>query len=361
MSDYIEAEKVIYIPLKPVIVKFHEKEEVELNAFQNFILEAVEDGAVVEQMADATLLTKNVIESEILQMERQRLLIREGDALALSELSRDILMVARSVKMLNEERKVLCVNLVTGGIEGYEEGVCRYAGKDVLILGEKIKPRDVDGINMEENIAFFADYMASFRNLPEEQIDKVISSIYAEFHESDEAMVYKRQEIRKLPCLTGNGRLKLEGDLQAEGKSLVIMVKVSTDSVERYESQIRNAAELYSRAPELLSDSGRDLIAEYETCENCNKENLKFVFDCVSGKIRELDYGTTDESNKRSQLMLGAEKEMDEEAERQIFAIAKAKWNLDERYHIKMADIGEQIYRIGFCLDELRGATDVEE
>ncbi len=62
VADYINVEKRIYIPLKPLTVNFHEKEEVELNVFHKFILEAIEENATLEQIEDVTQLKENVIE-----------------------------------------------------------------------------------------------------------------------------------------------------------------------------------------------------------------------------------------------------------------------------------------------------------
>lgn len=361
MSDYIDVEKKIYIPLKLVIVNFHEKEEVELNAFQRFILEAIEENATVEQMTDATQLTKNVIESEVLQMESQKLLVREGNSVVLSELSKNILMISRSVEMLNEEKKILCINLITGDIERYDKDIYYDTGQDGLVMEGKIRSEDVVGISIEDNVSFFEDYMSAFDKLSEEQIDKVLSSVYAEFNEIDKKIVYKQQDINKLPCLIGNGKLKLEDNAYAEGKCSVIMVEVSTDKVEKYKEQIKNIMVLYTDTPELISDSGRDLVREYENCEDYNKEKLTFVYDHISGIIREEKYSIVDSSSKRAQLMLEAEKKIDDEVEKQVFAASKTKWKLNEEYHIKIADIKERIYKIGFCLKELRGKTYEDE
>lgn len=361
VSDYIDVEKKIYIPLKLVIVNFHEKEEVELNAFQRFILEAIEENATVEQMTDATQLTKNVIESEVLQMESQKLLVREGNSVVLSELSKNILMISRSVEMLNEEKKILCINLITGDIERYDKDIYYDTGQDGLVMEGKIRSEDVVGISIEDNVSFFVDYMSAFDKLSEEQIDKVLSSVYAEFNEIDKKIVYKQQDINKLPCLIGNGKLKLEDNAYAEGKCSVIMVEVSTDKVEKYKEQIKNIMVLYADTPELISDSGRDLVREYENCEDYNKEKLTFVYDHISGIIREEKYSIVDSSSKRAQLMLESEKKIDDEVEKQVFAATKTKWKLNEEYHIKIADIKERIYKIGFCLKELRGETYEDE
>jgi len=361
MSEYINCRKKIYVPLKPVIVTFHEKEEAELNAFQKFILEAIEDDATVEQMTAATQLTKNVIESELLHMESQKLLVRNGSSVTLSELSKNILMISRSVKMLNDERKILCLNLITGDIEGYEEDIPNDTGQDDLVMEGKIRSGEVVGISINDHVSFFADYMSTFDKLSEEQIEKILSSVYAEFDEIDKKSVYKLLEINRLPCLIGDDKLASENNAYAEGKCSMIMIEVSTDNVEKYREQLENIMAVHSDAPELVSDLGRDLIREYETCTNCNKEKLIFAYDYVSGKIREENHNLTDSQNKRAQLLLPEEKKLDEEVKDQVFAAAKTKWNLNEKYHIKIADIEKQSYKIGFCLEELRGMTYANE
>ncbi len=354
MSDYIEVEKKIYIPLKPVTVKFHEKEEVELNAFQYFILEAVEDHATVDQMIEATQLTKNVIESELLHMENQKLLTREGGIVVLSELSKNILMISRTVEMLNEEKKIMCVNLISGDMEGYEEEIYQVEEKE-LVLREKIRSNDVVGINIEDNVSFLADYMSAFDKLTEEQIDTVLSSVYVEFYDTDKKVIYKERKVYKLPCLIGDDQLTFEENVYAEGKCSVITLKASTDQVEKYEGQIESVLQLYTDAPELFSDLASDLVKEYRYCEKCNKDNLTFVYDHESGRISEKIYDTTEPLNKRTQLMLKSEKKIDADVEKQIFTVAKEKWKLDEKYFVKITSIKEQNYKIGFCLEELGG------
>lgn len=357
MSDYIDVEKKVYIPLKPVILHFHEKEEVELNAFQKFILEAVEENIAIDQMMDATQLTKNVIESELLQMECQKLLLREGDMVVLSELSKDILMISRSVASMNNEKKVICINLITGGIEGYEEEAYYDIKERDLVMKGKIKPRDIVGIDIEDNISFFADYMSAFDMLSENEIEKVLSSVYVEFRDIDKRIVYKQEEIHKMPCLIGDGRLGSGGDVYAEGKCSVIEIQVSTDQVEKYRGHIKSIVKLCMDAPELISDSGRKLAKEYENCEHCNSEKLMFVYDHESGKIKEGKYRGEDWKDKKTQLVLKAEKKIDDKIKEQIFNAARMKWNLTEQYRMNLTDIKEYIYKIGFSLEELRGSV----
>lgn len=129
-------------------------------------------------MTNATQLTKNVIESEILHMESQKLLVRDGDYVALSELSKNILMISKSVKMLNAEKKILCFNLITGEIEGFDKNIINDIGQDDLVMEGKIRSGEIVGISIEDNVSFFADYMSAFDGFSEEQIDKILSSIY---------------------------------------------------------------------------------------------------------------------------------------------------------------------------------------
>lgn len=353
MGEYIEVNTTIYVPLKPVMVKFYEKEEVELNAFQKFILEAIEDEATIEQMIEATQLTKYVIESELLQMEGQKLLIRENDTIALSELSKNILMISRSVESLNNEEKILCINLITGDMEGYDLERYYDVSTSDSILKEKIHAKDVIGIDIEDNVSFFADYMSTFGTLTEEQVQKVLASVYVEFNEIDDKIVYKQQEICRIPCLIGEETLKSEKTLYAEGKCTLITMELSTKKIDKYKEQIEDVMALYDGAPELLSDIGQELMHETTICQNCNEDNLTYIFDHVSGKIREGKLEVLINNNKRTQLVLKSGKMLDEEIERQIINITKQKWKIDERYQIKIQDLKEHIYKVGFSLEEL--------
>jgi len=361
VSDYVNVEEKIYIPLKPVIVNFYQKEEVELDAFQNFILEAIDENATLEQIMDATQLTKNVIETEILHMESQKLLVKEEDIILLSELSKNILMISRSVAMLNEEKKIVCINLITGNVEKYDDKTYCDVKKDDLIMREKIRTKDIVGINIEDDISFFTSYMATFNKLSKEQVDRVLSSVYVEFDEVDKKIMYKQQKISKLPCLIGDNKLKSEGNTYAEGKCSVGVIEVSTNNVEKYKEQIKNILELYNNTPELISDVGINLIKEYKNCEDYNNQKLTFVFDHESGRIKEGKYSITDSLNKRSQLVLKSENKIDNKVENQIFDAVKTKWKLNENYNIKITNIKEHIYKIGFCLEEMWGDIYVDE
>ena len=361
MSHYIHVEKKGYIPFKPIRIHFHEKEEVELNAFQKFLLEAMEEDATIEQIIEATQLTKNLILSEVLQMESQKLLVREGDTIALSALSKDILMISKTVERLNDEKKILCINLITGDMEGYDEYLTNDVRQTDYVMEGKIRSGDVVGTSIEDNVSFLADYMSAFGTLSEEQIEKVLSSIYADFDEIDKKIIYKPLVIKKMPCLIGEEESNLEDNAYANGKCSVITIELSTDKIETYKEQIKGIMEIYAGAPELLSDVGRDLASEYERCADYNRQKLTFVYDHTSGFFREEKYNIAESPNQKAQLMLREEKELDSEALNTIYDAAKNKWRLGEDYQLKIAAIEEHIYRVGFCFQELRGESYEEE
>ncbi|MBD5520736.1 MAG: hypothetical protein HDR03_05850 [Lachnospiraceae bacterium] len=352
MADYIDVEKRIYIPLKPLTVNFHEKEEVELNAFQRFILEAIEENATLEQIEDATQLPENVIESEISHMQRLNLLNKDC---TLSELSKNILMISRCLEILNNEKKKLCICLITGELEEYVEDNYYNTGQDDWVMEGEIRFEDISEISTEDKDSILADSLSALSGFSEEQINKVRSSVYVELNETDKKIVYKQQKINKLPCLIGDNKLKSEDKIYAEGKFSVITVEVSNDSLEKYSEKIAPLKELYTDAPEFISDFGKNLIKEYKQYEDYKNEKLTFAYDHTSGMIKEEKYDTDAFPDERVQLTLKADKEIDDKVKSRIFDAVKSKWKLDEKYQVKTADVKEERYIVGFCLEELRG------
>lgn len=352
MADYIDVEKRIYIPLKPLAVNFHEKEEVELNTFQRFILEAIEENATLEQIVDATQLTENVIESEVLQLQRQNLI---NEDCTLSEVAKNILMISRCLEILNNEKKKLCINLITGELEEYDKDIYYNPGQNDWVIEGEIRFEDISGISIEDKESVLADSLSALSGFSEKQIDKVRSSLYVELNETDKKTVYKQQEITKLPCLIGDNKLKSEDKIYAEGKYSVITVEVSNDSLEKYSEKIEPLKELCTDTPELVSDFGKDLIKEYKQYECYKNEKLTFAYDHTSGMFNEEKYDVNAFPDKKVQLMLKAEKEIDDKVKSRIFDTVKTKWKLDEKYQVKIADVKEEKYIVGFCLEELRG------
>ncbi len=201
MSTYTPFDGTVLVPVQVVQLKFTEKEDISLNPFQNLILEAIEDGCGVEQIAEATLLDAYVIETEIAQLVTQKLLERQGDCIALSELSQKLLLVSRCVQRLNQEQALVCINLVTGAVEAYDrERLVQKGGSDALELRPKVRKQELDGISIEENIVFFQTYLHTFDTMEPEQVDAVLSSVYVEFIHVGERS-FRVQSVSRLPCL----------------------------------------------------------------------------------------------------------------------------------------------------------------
>lgn len=133
------------------------------------------------------------------------------------------------------------------------------------------------------------------------------------------------------------------------------MVAVSNDSLEKYKNKIEPLKELFTDTPELISDFGKDLIKEYNQYEVYKNEKLTFTYDHTSGMFREENYDVDAFPDKRAQLTLKVEKEIDDKVKSRIFDTVKIRWKLDEKYQVKIADIKEENYKVGFCLEELKG------
>lgn len=118
---FVNVEKEIFVPYMRIKVQFFVKEECELNSFQTFLLEALQEEATVEQIEQATQLTKNVIEAESLQLETQKLVTRDDDKITATDLSKKILLISRKVKELNQEEVSICINLISGEVDLHEE------------------------------------------------------------------------------------------------------------------------------------------------------------------------------------------------------------------------------------------------
>lgn len=278
-------------------------------------------------------------------------------------------MILRCLEILNNEKKKLCINLITGELEEYNEDIYCNTGESDWVMEGDTGLGDISQIRTEDKESILADSMSVFNALSEEQIDKirsyavvdlneinkVHSSVYVELNETDEKIVYRQQEINKLPCLIGDNKLKGEDNIYAKGKYSVITVEVSNDSLEKYSEKIEPLKELYTDTPELISDFGKDLIKEYKQYGGCKNEKLTFAFDHTSGMIGKEKYDADAFPDKRTQLTLKAEKEIDDKVKSRIFATVKEKWKLDEKYQVKIADVKEKNYIVGFCLEELKG------
>lgn len=343
----------ILVPVQVVKLKFSEKEDVSLNAFQILILEAVEDGCNIGQIAQATLLTEHVITSEIMQLVSQKLLEKQEDSAELTELSRKILYVSRCVQRLNEEGKRVCINLVTGEIEAYnEERFVKDRGISALELQPRIRKQEIDGISMEENIAFFKTYLSSFRAMNDEQADTVLSSVYVEFLDTGEKL-FRVQPVSRLPCLIAEASEKA-----AEGSKSSFPIYAS-GRVCRIQFSLRLAlsetdSSLLPQFPKLaaagfLSEKGMRVAGAYETAQR--EDALTVYYDYVSG-CWQLDKPLCDVGKHRIDLQLPAGRELSKEVLLEIAEYVQRSLALPEELILDVAEKEDDIYIVEGALRE---------
>ena len=231
-----------------------------------------------------------MIETEIKQMKKQKLLVEENDRVSLSDLSKKILMVSHCVKTLNNEHKKVCINLVSGDIEGYDAETVRESKEaaDICLL-PKISEENIDGISVEENVSFFSSYMDTFRELDEIQIESVLESVYAEFDIVGKGKGYKACQVSFLPCAIHEEErepvLNSENDdaVCAKGQLCKICYSVRSEIAALYEDILPSLMRVARTDAEMLSERGMDVVEKYREFKEYEKKDLICYFDLVSG------------------------------------------------------------------------------
>lgn len=292
MNQYIDFKKEVLIPIQIVEVTFYEKEETSLSLFQNFILEAIESGKGIDQIVKAILFPKNIVETEIVQMISQKLLIQEEETVSLSELSKKILMIARCVRSLNGEKKYVCINLMTGVIEAFEnEKIINYKDDSFLFLLPKILERDIDGISLEENLSFFRNYMDSFAEMDENDIETVLSSVFVEFKAVGKRK-YMKKSLSRIPCAIGGeifqnqNQDKDKDSIIAKGLLYKIEYEVESEIVKSKQSVLSELITINKHDSDLISDKGHHVLKLYEQCGDYNKQPLICFYDTISAQFQ---------------------------------------------------------------------------
>lgn len=290
MGKFTNYDGEIMLPIQIVGVKFFEKEDTSLNPFQNFLLEAIEQGSSIPKIVEATLLTQNVIETEIMQMISQKLLKKENDIISLSDLSKKILMVSRCVRQLNDEHKKVCINLINGDIEEYDVGKIKGSKDELSIcLMPKISERDIDGISVEENISFFSSYMDTFNEFDDQQIESVLESVYLEFDIAGKDKGYKSHSISFLPCVVHEDGSDIilgsanDDIIKAKGQLYKINYSVKSKMVDLNKNIISSLIQVEQTDAELLSEKGVDIVRKYKEFKEYEQKDLICYFDLVSG------------------------------------------------------------------------------
>lgn len=343
----------ILIPMQVVGLKFSEKEDVLLNPFQNLILEAIADGYSVEQIAQATLLTEHVIKTEIDQLVMQKLLESEEGMIKLSALSWKLLMVSRCVQSLNEEKQRVCVNMVTGALEGYDEDrFIKEKTKDALELLPRIRNQEIDGISAEENIEFFRTYFRTFDGMDEEGIEAVLTSVYVTFTDTGTTR-FQVQPIFRLPCLIGEAEEdKIDGE-QGTGFWVKGFMCRITFSVKSALPAVNDSVLLCLSAladSGLLSEKGVKLAAAWEACQKA--EPMEAYYDYVSGCL-QFNKPVCDSGKRKVNLELPLRYQLTEERQEKIIARARDYFSLPSELALKILDTIDSTYIINRGLEEL--------
>lgn len=308
--EYISFKSQINIPYRKVSVKFIEKEEVALNAFQYFLLDAIEEGASIRQITDSTQLTKYVIETELLQMEKQKLVIKKEDAFEITDISKKIMLVAKTIKKLNEEHRIFFVNLINGDVEYLSDADFTVPENNALSLKPKIT--NLDGISIENNMDFFAENLDAFRSLDEDDVEVILSSIYAEFHvikEKDEhhKIYYKKKAVTGLPCLIGDTtekKINKENSILVESTCVKVSFGFTAPRINKYSKVLPQVEKINQRYPELLSEEAEKLMEEKNLCEMYKEKDMRYLFDCTSGKYDLLTNRKFDFDKRKAHLVI---------------------------------------------------------
>lgn len=305
MNTYTSFTGTILVPVQVVQLKFAEKEDRSLNSFQNLILEAIEMGCGLEQIVQATLLKEHVIEAELEQLISQKLLKRQGGVIGLTPDSQKLLLVSRCVQRLNEEKRLVCINLMTGAVEEYDKNcLAEGGGSDALELQPKVRKQEIDGISMEENIEFFQTFLRTFDAMEPEQVDQVLSAVYVEFIDTGERR-FRMRPISRIPCLIGDE----DAEEESGNGSAVILAR---GHMCRMEFSLKSAmpgvdGALLLRLPALaeaglLSDKGMELTDRVKAWQKAG--GAAAYYDCVSRRIRFQDAPGTDSGRHRVDLEL---------------------------------------------------------
>lgn len=352
MNKFIEFENEILIPIQIVETAFSEKEENSLNQFQYFILEAIESGNSIDQITEATSLTKNVIETEIVQMIGQKLLIKDADTISLSALSQKLLMVSRCVNELNNEKKHFCINLMTCEIENFaNEELFNCENESYLRFNPKISERDIDGISMKDNITFFADYMDSFVGMNQTDIETVLSSVFVKFKTIDKTK-YIKKAIHRLPCLIGENATKnhdheqKQNSITAKGIIYELKYQVESQTVNSNHSILSELIRINEKSSELLSDKGHHILRLHEQLTNYNNMSLTCFYDATSGQYEFVLPEDSNQKGMRPHLNLPLLNNISDQFRENIIIQLREHYGISDEFDIKEVSCEEKSYRI---------------
>lgn len=357
MSYYIDRSIDVLVPVQIVEVTFCEREETSLNAFQYFILEAINCGKKAEQIAEATLLTRTVIETEIEQLIRQKLLIHKDDSIGLTELSRKILLVSECVKKLNNEKKWLCINLMTGNLRAYEaEKIVEDHEILSLVLHPKISEKEIDGINLVENMSFFREYMTVFSEMNDSDIDRVLSSVYVKFKTiNGNKKKYIKKVFSKIPCVIGKNIKQNQGQslITAKGWLYRIRYEVDSDIVKSEQAVLKELITVEQHDRGLISSKGYAVLELYKQLMQYNKLPLTYLYDTVSGQFQFEQPEEVCDAKKEIHLELPQLEDLSDLKKRSMMNELRKRYHISSDFNLREVSVTKEYYSVTCELSEL--------
>ncbi len=361
MVHFFSYDGNILIPMQLINIKFCKKEDRSLNAFQNFILESVESHSSINQIAQASLLTENVINTEIIQMLSQKLLVKNGDAIELSNVSRIILMVDQYIKKLNDSKITAYINLMTGELDGDSANVSKYDELSDIVLKPTLSKRDISGISIEENMDFFRSYLNESGGMSEEEITSFLTSVYVELKAVGTEKNCCVCPISKLPCLIGIpseivSSIPVEDVLTAKGKWYKIKYTVRSEAIEPYKNIIPELEKIFSTYEPMLSDKAVGILSKYNEMQNYNNAGIWCYYDAISGTV---DFNIPDvEENKQYRnnvINLPVNNDLTDHIRNEIMEATREFYDIPDEFILQESECTDNEYTVRCSLNELRG------
>lgn len=355
---FINAKKCVCVPYMRITAKFFVKEDLELNAFQLFLIDSLNEDATVEQMVVATQLTANVIETELIQLQAQGLVARNENSFFLTDLSKKILFVSQKVDEMNAEKKKMCINLITGDIETYDEEQFVLPYDEDIVL--KHRNLNLDGISIEDNMDFFSEKLESLDGCDEQQKESILSSMYVELYqykdECSKGIMYRRLMTKYIPCFTGDISIDENGkdcDLVVEGSVQRVSFSFSFAGEEKYQEILTDLEKIKQIHPDMLSVEAHRVLDQYSLCKRYEKMGIGLIYDGIADKII-IDRGNILQSrNIKPQMMLDDTYVRNDELDRRFIDWAKEIACIDDSVDIAIETIKTEKYTMKVCLELL--------
>lgn len=355
---FVNAMKYVCVPYMRITAKFVVKEDFELNAFQLLIIDSLNEDATIDQMTVATQLTRNVIEAELIQLEAQGLVARDNDTYVLTELSKRILFVSQKVEEMNAEKNQMCINLITGDIDSYDENKFSQPYDGDIVL--KHRNLNLDGISIEDNMEFFSEKMESLKECDGQQKEIVLSSMYVELYqyrgEDSQGIFYERLMTKYIPCLAGDLMLDesdRDKDLTVEGCVQRVSFSFSFNGQEQYQDILPDLEKINKIHPNMLSGEAHNVLDLYTLCNRYEKMGIGLIYDGIADKIIADKGSVLQSKNLKPQMILDDVYVKNDEFDRRFIEWVKEIACVDDSINITIDKIKTENYTMKICLESL--------